>query len=141
MYKINNEFKIIIESQDPMEGMANLEENKQHHYRIRDLISYLDDRMKYLVLIFYIASIIGTLIPIIQIWQLFSHDELSTQHKIALPVIIIASVYVLGYSLYKAFMIPLEFENAIELYYLKVGYTKFENREKGFYKEVTNFVS
>jgi hypothetical protein len=130
---------MIIESQDPMEGMANLEENKQHHNRIRILITYLDDRMKYLVLIFYFAAIIGALIPIIQIWQLFSHDELSTQHKIALPVIIIITVYVLGYSLYKAFMIPLEFENAIKLYYLKVGYTKFENREEGFHEEVTYF--
>ncbi len=130
-----------IESQDPKDGMVNLEENKQHYNRIRSLITYIDDRMKYLVLIFYFASIIGTLIPIIQIWQLFSHSELSTQHKIALPVIIIASVYVLGYSLYKAFMIPLEFENAIELYYLKVGYTKFQNREKGFQEEVTNFFS
>jgi hypothetical protein len=25
-------------------------------------------------------------------------------------------------------MIPLEFENAIQLYYMKVGYTKFQNR-------------
>jgi hypothetical protein len=139
MHKVNNEFKMTIESQKSIEGMANLEENKQHHKRIRSLITYIDDRMKYLVLIFYFASIVGTLIPIIQIWQLFSHDELSTQHKIALPVIIIASVYVLGYSLYKAFMIPLEYENAIELYYLKVGYIEFRNREKGFHEEVTNF--
>jgi hypothetical protein len=130
---------MIIESQDPMEGMANLEENKQHHNRIRTLMTYIDDRMKYLVLIFYFAAIIGALIPIIQIWQLFSHDELSTKYKIALPVILIVTVYVLGYSLYKAFMIPLEFENAIKLYYLKVGYTKFQNREKGFHEEVTNF--
>ncbi len=139
MHKVNNEFKMIIESQDPIESMTNLEENKQHHNRIRSLMTYLDDRLKYLALIFYFASIVGTLIPIIQIWQLFSHDELSTQHKIALPVDIVASVYVLGYSLYKAFMIPLEYENAIELYYLKVGYIEFQNREKGFHEEVTNF--
>jgi hypothetical protein len=132
---------MIIESQDPKEGMANLEENKQHHKRITSIITYIDDRMKYLVLIFYFAAIIGALIPIIQIWQLFSHDALSTKYKIALPVIIIVTVYVLGYSLYKAFMIPLAFENAIELYYLKVGYTKFQNREKGFQEEVTNFFS
>jgi hypothetical protein len=137
MHKINNEFKMIIESQDPMEGMANLEENKKHHYRIRSLISYIDDRIKFLVLIFYFAAIIGALIPIIQVWHLSSYDALSTKHKIALPVIIMGTVYVVGYSLYKAFMIPLAFENAIELYYLKVGYTKFQIRQKGFYEEVT----
>jgi hypothetical protein len=120
-----------------MEGMANLEENKQHHDRIRRLIIYIDNQMKFLVLIFYFAAVIGALIPIIQIWQLFSHDALSTKHKIALPVIIIGTVYVLSYSLYRAFMIPLEFENAIDLYYLKVGYTKFQTRQKGFYEEVT----
>jgi hypothetical protein len=89
-----------------------------------------------LVAVFIGSSILGTSFPIIQLYQLYTHNELSKRHEIDLPVIIIASVYVLAYSLYKIVMIPWEFKNAMELYFLHVDYTDTENREKGFYEEV-----
>jgi hypothetical protein len=137
LIKEYTQFKVIIELQDSKKGLDNLEQNKQHDTRIRDIMTYVDDRIKYLVLLFISVSIIGTSIPIIQIRQLYSRNELSTKRKIALPVIIIASVYVLGFSLYKALMIPSEFKNAMDLYFYKVGCTPKRYREKGFDKEVS----
>ncbi len=137
MHENCKEFKILIESQEEENGLDNLKQNKQHHKRIRNMITSVDDRFKYLVAFFISVSIIGTLTPISQIWQLYINDELSFEHKIVLPVIILASVYVLGFSLYKAVTIPSEFKKAIELYILKVGYTEDENYEKGFIKKVS----
>ncbi len=131
------EFKMLIESQEDENGLDNLKQNKQHHKRIRDMITSVDDHFKYLVALFISVSIIGTLIPINQIWQLYINDELSFKHKIVLPVIILASVYVLGFSLYKAVIIPSELKKAIELYILKVGYAEVENYEKVFFKKVS----
>jgi hypothetical protein len=137
LIKEYKQFKVIIELQDPKNGLDNLEQNKRHDTRIRDIIKYVDDRIKYLVLFFIVVSIIGTLIPIIQIWQLYSRNQLSTKHEIALPVIIIAAVYLLGFSLYKALMIPSEFKNAMDLYFYKVGCTPKRYRQIGFYREVS----
>jgi hypothetical protein len=76
-----------------------------------------------LVAVFIGSSILGTSFPIIKIYQLYTVKELSKRHEIDLPVIIIVSVYVLVYSLYKVVMIPWEFKNAMELYFLHVSYT------------------
>ncbi len=137
MYENCKEFKMSIESQEEENRLDNLKQNKQHHKRISDMITSVDDRFKYLVAFFISVSIIGTSIPINQIWQLYINNELSFKHKIVLPVIILASVYVLGFSLYKAVIIPSEFKKAIELYTLKVGYTEAENYEKGFIEKVS----
>jgi hypothetical protein len=99
MHKRCNEFKIIIVNQDPNNGMENLKQNKQEHKNIRSVMTSVDDRSKYLIALFIIASIVGTFIPISQIWQLYRHDELSKRHEVTLPVIINASVYVLDYLL------------------------------------------
>ncbi len=137
MHENCKEFKKLIESQDEKNGLDNLKQNKKHHKRIRDMITSVDDRFKYLVAFFICVSIIGTLIPINQIWQLYINDELTFKHKIVLPVIILASVYVLGFSLYKAVIIPSELKKAIELYILKVGYAEVENYEEGFFEQVS----
>jgi hypothetical protein len=129
-----------IESQEEENRLDNLKQNKQHHKRISDMITSVDDRFKCLVAFFISVSIIGTLIPINQIWQLYINNELSFKHKIVLPVIILASVYVLGFSLYKAVIIPSEFKKAIELYTLKVGYTEAENYAEFFEKVSLYFI-
>jgi hypothetical protein len=128
---------MLIESQEEKNGLDNLKQNKKHHKRIINMIISVDDRFKNLVAFFVSASIIGTLIPINQIWQLYINDELSFEHKIVLPVIILASVYVMGFSLYKAVIIPSELKKAIELYILKVGYAEVENYEEGFFEQVS----
>lgn len=122
--------------------MANLEQNKAYHNKLRQKIIFADERIKYFVFGFIIESIFSTLIPMIQIWQLFINKGLTKKHAIALSVIIIASVYVLGYSLYRALVIPSVYISAIELYYLKVAYTPVLTRDSvmGFNEEVSHYL-